>query len=87
MQIYNILYTAYIGYLVGLEQTFFKVLEDVGQVELCVNVTFPITKCPISIQFNVSLSTHNRTAGIHNTSPYYYTLLFTLYVMDSVSNK
>ena len=50
---------------VGLEQTFFSVMEDVGSLELCANVSFPEITCPIEFPFNVSLSTADGTAGIY----------------------
>ena len=52
------------GATVGLEQTFFHVMEGVGYVELCANVSFPEITCPIEFPFNVSLSTADGTAGI-----------------------
>ena len=51
--------------VVGLERTFYEVMEEVGVVEVCVIVYQPdggIT-CPIAIPFNVSLSTLDGTAG------------------------
>ena len=50
-------------YVVGLEKTFYIVPEDVGLVELCVNVSSPIIECPITFPFQVSLTTRGRTAG------------------------
>ena len=52
------------GATVGLEQTFFRVGENEGYVELCANVSFPEITCPIEFPFNVSLSTADGTAGI-----------------------
>ena len=52
-----------IGAVVGLEQTFFRVSEGVGVVELCANVSFPVIDCPIAFPFDVQLSTFNGTAG------------------------
>ena len=52
------------GATVGLEQTFFRVAENEGYVELCANVSFPEITCPIEFPFNVSLSTADGTAGI-----------------------
>ena len=52
------------GATVGLEQTFFSVLQGVGYVELCASVSFPEITCPIEFPFNVSLSTADGTAGI-----------------------
>ena len=48
---------------VGLEQTFFRVSEDVGVVELCARVYFPVIECPIAFSFDVRLSTRDGTAG------------------------
>ena len=80
----NTFVTAYIGYLVGLEQTSYRVPENVGLVELCVNVSFPVTDCPIMTQFNVSLSTRNGTAGNTCHSTCLYTSLSSLFAMSSV---
>ena len=52
------------GATVGLEQTFFLVMQGVGFVELCVNISFPEITCPIEFPFDVSLSTADGTAGI-----------------------
>ena len=49
--------------MVGLEETFFRVSENIGLVELCVNVSFPDIECPIEFPFNVRLSTRNGSAG------------------------
>ena len=49
--------------MVDLEQTFFRVPESVGVVELCVTVPFPNIICPIIFQFDVILSTDDGTAG------------------------
>ena len=47
---------------VGLEQTFFRVSESVGVVELCANVSSPDVDCPIKFPFEVNLSTNDGTA-------------------------
>ena len=52
------------GAMVGLEQTFFCVIQGVGYVELCANISFPEITCPIEFPFDVSLSTADGTAGI-----------------------
>ena len=52
------------GAMVGLEQTFFRVMEGVGYVELCAIVSFPEITCPIEFPFDVSLSTADGTAGV-----------------------
>ena len=48
----------------GLEQTIYRVTEDVNVVELCVIVYEPIIDCPIEFSFEVKLSTIDKTAGI-----------------------
>ena len=48
----------------GLEQTFFRVKQGAGYVELCASVSFPEITCPIEFPFDVSLSTADGTAGI-----------------------
>ena len=50
--------------VVGLEQTFFRVSEDVGVVELCANVSSPVIDCPIAFPFEVQLSTRDGSAGL-----------------------
>ena len=52
------------GATVSLEQTFFRVAENEGYIELCANVSFPAITCPIEFPFDVSLSTADGTAGI-----------------------
>ena len=54
---------SYVGAVVGLEQTFFRVSGDVGVVELCANVSFPVIDCPIKFPFEVQLSTCDGTAS------------------------
>ena len=49
--------------VVGLEQTFFSVLEDVGVMELCARVYEPNIECPIAFPFDIHLSTRDDTAG------------------------
>ena len=51
------------GAVVGLEQTFFRVMENVGVVELCAIVSSPDCTCPIAFPFDVILSTADGTAG------------------------
>ena len=51
--------------VVGLEQTFFRVSESVGVVELCAIVSFPVIDCPIALSFNVSLSSYDGIAGVY----------------------
>ena len=58
----NFLYIPAVA-VVGLEQTFFSVSENVGVVELCARVFEPDIDCPIEFPFNVSLSTSDDTAG------------------------
>ena len=57
---YDILY---LGAFVGQEQTFFLVMENLGVVELCINVLYPVIDCPIAVPFYVILSTDDETAG------------------------
>ena len=45
------------GAVVGLEETFYRVSEDVGVVVVCAIVYSPDIECPIQFPFNVSLST------------------------------
>ena len=54
---------SYVGAVVGLEQTFFRVSEDVGVVELCAIVSSPVIDCPIKFPFEVQLSTCDGTAS------------------------
>ena len=58
------------GAVVGLEQTFFSVSEDVGYVKLCAVVTFPDIVCPIEFPFDVGFSTADGTAGTVITYAY-----------------
>ena len=50
-------------YRVGLEQTFFREMENVGVIELCVIVFEPDLECPIKFPFQVQLYTIERSAG------------------------
>ena len=49
--------------VVGLERTFYRVIESVGVVEVCANVYSPIIDCPIAFPFDVRLSTSDGSAG------------------------
>ena len=49
--------------VVGLEQTFFRVSENIGVVELCAIVISPVIMCSIAFPFDVHLSTNDDTAG------------------------
>ena len=51
--------------VVGLERTFYRVMEDVGVVEVCAIVYRPDrgNTCPITFPFAVRLSTTDDTAG------------------------
>ena len=49
--------------IVGLEQTYFNVIESVGEVELCAQVIHPPINCPVQFPFDIGLSTSDRTAG------------------------
>ena len=57
------------GAVVGFEQTFFRVSEDVGVVELCANVYFPVIDCPIAFPFEVHLFTRDGFAGTMSFTP------------------
>ena len=48
----------------GLERTFYSVLERMGMVELCAVVYEPEITCPIEFPFDVRLSTVDGTAGM-----------------------
>ena len=50
--------------VVGLERTLYQVLEDVGVVEVCAIVYNPSGDCPITLSFNVLLSSEDGT-GVH----------------------
>ena len=54
------------GARVGLEQTFFRVTEGVGVVEICAVVFEPDIECPIKFPFTLQLYTDDATAGNHN---------------------
>ena len=51
--------------VVGLEETFYQVSEDVSVVEVCAVVYEPDSSvpCPISFPFTISLFTSDTTAG------------------------
>ena len=51
------------GAVVGLEETFYQVSEDVGVVEMCAIVYSPSITCPIEFPFNVSPTTSDGIAG------------------------
>ena len=75
------------GATVGLEQTFFSVMQGVGYVELCANVSFAEITCPIEFPFDVSLSTADGTAGIclEGNTPFFLVklmLIFTLFLQS-----
>ena len=63
----HIIVLSYVGGVVGLEQTFFRVSENVGVVELCailLSFAETVIDCPITFAYEVSLSTYDGTAGI-----------------------
>ena len=62
--------------VVGLEETFFSVSEDVGVVELCANVSSPVIDCPIKFPFEVQLSACD---GIASNAYYNAIASFTAY--------
>ena len=47
----------------GMEMTYYEVMEDAGVVRLCINVSHPHIICPIRFPFEVQLSTTDGTAG------------------------
>ena len=47
----------------GLQQTYFNVIESVGVVEVCAIITSPLINCPVEFPFDVGLSTKDGTAG------------------------
>ena len=49
--------------VVGLEMTYYTVLESVCVVEVCTIVYSPSLPCPIDHPFNVRFSTDDGTAG------------------------
>ena len=49
--------------VVGLEQTFLRVSENIGVVKLCAIVRSPVVTCPIAFPFDVSLFFYDGTAG------------------------
>ena len=51
------------GARIGLEQTFFRAIEDVGVIELCAVVFEPDLECPIKFTFDVQLYTAEGSAG------------------------
>ena len=51
------------GARVGLEQTFFREIEDMGVIELCAVVFQPNIECPIKFPFDVQLYTADGSAG------------------------
>ena len=55
--------------VVGLEETFYRVSESVGVVEVCAIVYHPNITCPIQFPFNVNLSTigNNSQSVFHLT--------------------
>ena len=57
------------GAVISLEQTFFRVSEDVRVVELCANIIFHVIDIPINYPIEIRLSTVDGVAGwLHSTS-------------------
>ena len=50
--------------VVGLEETFYRVSEEVGFVEVCAIVYSPSVECPIEFPFSVDFSTSDGTASM-----------------------
>ena len=51
------------GARIGLEETSFRVMEDVGMIELCAIVVTPDIECPVKFTFNIHLYTVDGTAS------------------------
>ena len=51
------------GARIGLEETSFRVMEDVGMIELCTIVVTPDIECPVEFPFNIHLYTADGTAS------------------------
>ena len=49
--------------IVGLEESFYQVSENMGVVEVCTVVNSTGTSCPIDYSFEVDLSTKDGSAG------------------------
>ena len=49
--------------VVGLEDTFYRVSEGVGFVEVCAIVYHPVFECPIDFSFDVDFSASDGSAG------------------------
>ena len=60
---------------VGFEETFYRVRENVGTVEICVVVHEPAIDCPIEFDFNVTFVTGDGSAGT-----YIYCVHFHIYL-------
>ena len=56
--------------MIGLETTLYRVNEDDGEVEVCVN-TISSRNCPFLFDFNITLSLNDDTAGIYITLSIY----------------
>ena len=52
-----------IGAVVGLEQTQYTLLENVGAVEVCAVVFSPNISCPIEFSFSLQVTVTDRTTG------------------------
>lgn len=55
------------GATVGMEHTYYHIIESVDVVELCVTISLPVISCPIDFQFEAQLSTVDGTAGSWET--------------------
>ena len=58
--------------MVDLERTYYQVLEDVGEVEVCAIVYSPKIDCPIAFPFDVNVTTNDSSAGTLGQSLYHY---------------
>ena len=52
-----------VGAVVGIEQTHYTVIENVGAVEVCAVVFSPDISCPIEFSFSIQVTVTDRTTG------------------------
>ena len=50
--------------VLSVERSFYEVSLDEGVVEVCTNISTPITECPIEFPFEVRLRSSETTAGL-----------------------
>ena len=56
--------------MVGLERTFYEVLESDGEVEVCAVLYNPDSGCPVAFSFDVIIATLAGRAGKKKISQY-----------------